>query len=201
MRKMKKKVVLTLLLIMLAITGCTNEKHDGKGTPEILRNESEEEKSIEGSEENINFWAYTCNNLNEMVPVRIRYESLGYRQRSYGGALSIGYRIENITDKPYKEVVFAILAWDQDGFPLKLNTVDYTIYCSHNNIEPFENENYSNTMQDMYYDGEIEYMSCFPVSYTDFDGNKWINPVMDHIDDWEGKLLEDTPVCYYHVNY
>lgn len=120
--------------------------------------------------------------------------AISYGETSYVGFTDVTVSIENTTDTDYKEVTFALLAWDRNGLPLKLDEVNYTCYCSHDNLAAYESGDFTwqyGTAPD------IGYMAFFLSEYTDFDGNTWTNPIIDKIPELEGNKLENSHIAYF----
>lgn len=131
---------------------------------------------------------------NKGTDVDVVIESITYQDSYYVGFMDMYYKVNNLVDNNFKEVKFAVLAWDRDGFPLKLNEVDYTDIVLINNLPSMGSEEY---VHEIHQTLDIGYISMFMSEYTDFDGNTWVNPIMEEIKELEGTMLKDTNLSYF----
>ena len=108
--------------------------------------------------------------------------------------MDITYTVSNLVDNNFKDVNFAVLAWDREGFPLKLDEVNYTSNFSIDNLASYAQKDFTHEIATVL---DIGYMSMFVSDYTDFDGNYWVNPIMENIAELEGTMVQDTQLSYF----
>ena len=96
-------------------------------------------------------------------------------------------KLMNQSGTAIKNAVVAFAAWDENNLPVLIDTIGngkYVVHCSMNGINLADGE----TMTDagMQVDsqqaerGEIKSFKAIVVSYEDFDGNTWRNPLYDN---------------------
>lgn len=96
-------------------------------------------------------------------------------------------KLMNQSGTAIKNAVVAFAAWDENNLPVLIDTIgngEYVVHCSMNGINLADGE----TMTDagMQVDsqqaerGEIKSFKAIVVSYEDFDGNTWRNPLYDN---------------------
>ena len=113
----------------------------------------------------------------------------------------ISVDVENITDTDYRTVNLAVLAWDSKGLPVELCGMydffgnSYVNYLELENISSKAADTYTFTFES----ADIEYISVFLDECEDFDGNKWENPFMKDIENYQGKKLEDMDIYYFSI--
>ena len=137
------------------------------------------------------------NNSGDKLPVVVNGISMS--GSSWGeGYVEVTYDIENLSGVEYREVDFAVLAWDSHGFPIKFAGFfdlepDYLKFIVCENMEKNASQEYTYTFESE----QITYMAVFLESYEDFNGNEWVNPYMEYIEDAKGKKLEDVDIYYF----
>ena len=108
--------------------------------------------------------------------------------------------VKNNSGTSVKNVVVAFVAWDKNGFPIKIHGhIDfsggsYVQRCKYDDVNLIDgassDRNYGLAI-DAESTGEISTFKVIVVEYTDFDGNTWENP---YFDTWcnlyENKVLE-----------
>lgn len=120
-------------------------------------------------------------------------------QESYSyGFMDITFEIANLTETDYKDVSMAVLAWDSEGYPIRMCGMwhvesDYVNYIGLENISPKKVSEYTYTFEM----ADIAYMSVFLASYEDFNGNEWENPIMEEVEKNKGQKLDDTELYYF----
>lgn len=141
------------------------------------------------------------NNTGDKLPVVVNRISIS--ESSFGeGYAEITYEIENRSGNEYREADFAVLAWDSNGFPIKLAGFfdlepDYLKYIVCENIEKNACQEYTYTFETE----RISYLAVFLESYEDFNGNVWNNPIMDYIEESKGKKWEDVEVYSFRFDW
>lgn len=93
-------------------------------------------------------------------------------------------KLENQSGTAIKDVIVAFAAWDENNLPVIIDTIgsdDYVIQCAMNGINLADGSALTN--QGMQVEsrqaerGEIKLFKAIVVSYEDFDGNTWENPL------------------------
>lgn len=93
-------------------------------------------------------------------------------------------KLQNQSGTAIKNAVVAFAAWDENNLPVIIDTIgndDYVIQCALNGINLADGSTLTN--QGMQVDsrqaerGEIKLFKAIVVSYEDFDGNTWENPL------------------------
>lgn len=93
-------------------------------------------------------------------------------------------KLENQSGIAIKDVIVAFAAWDENNLPVIIDTIgndDYVIQCTMNGINLADGSTLTN--QGMQVEsrqaerGEIKSFKAIVVSYEDFDGNVWENPL------------------------
>lgn len=113
--------------------------------------------------------------------------------------------VANREDTDYKYAQFAVLAWDTEGFPIRLDqpfVISEADYSSEY-LEIFQIDNvpaqaslrYECTFN--YGISEIGYMTVFLISCEDYSANAWENPIADDLKEIEGCKLKDTDLYYF----
>lgn len=183
--KMKKKLLFSMMLVCLIgllFVGCGGDDSDETTEPAF----------------SLPDFQYT-NNDSEALPIKVT--DVNIADSFYSGFVDLTLETENVTDKDYREATFAMLAWDNDGFPIQLDYANdgYIKNPYLENVAAYEIE--SNTWQYNTEEfgpiSEIGYMAIFLAEYTDFDGETWVNPVLDYITLNQGQKIEDYDGCYY----
>lgn len=139
------------------------------------------------------------NNAGMKLPITVDGVSID----SAWGFTDITLQLTNLTDRDYRELCFVFMAWDENGLPINLEGMyeydggDYLRFLSVDNMAANSTKEveWSITQND-----NISYVSVFLVSYTDFDGVEWENPILDDVREMGGKPLEDVPIYYYSIN-
>lgn len=137
--------------------------------------------------------AYSDPNGTE-VPVVVNHVS--YNESFYVGFMDITLDITNVTEDDYRDMTFVALAWDRDGFPIEFDYTDdpYPYLMDCNNLGAFSTDQRSWQHGEYF---EIGYISVFLAECTDFDGETWVNPVMEYVDEHKGEKLDETQLAYY----
>ena len=106
--------------------------------------------------------------------------------------------IKNNTDKDIKDVQYGFVAWDKNGLPIKIKgDIDFgKSYFRGVTADAANIKGYGTFGEDKGYriDSTIGVHSFKPfvVSYVDFEGKKWKNPLYkDFLKMYEGKRLKD----------
>lgn len=115
------------------------------------------------------------------------------------------FHVTNLKNTDYKYAEFAVLAWDNDGFPMKLDQpyVFSTTDLDHDYADYFSGENIRANTSQSYECGfdfkisDIGYMSVFLVYCEDFASKTWENPIANHWEEIEGRKLEDINIYYF----
>ncbi len=185
--KKGKKILLGVIavIILLCIIGCNNTEIE----PEYAQ-EHDSDATVSMDDIKVSNLALSDNKGDE-VPMVVN--SISY-QETFTDFMNISYELENLTDTDYKEVKLAALAWDKDGFPLKLSSSEYTEYFIVDNVKAKTVQGYTHQIADFI---EIGHMSLFVCEYTDFEDNTWENPIMESISELEGNRLSDTDISYF----
>lgn len=98
--------------------------------------------------------------------------------------------VKNNSGGDIKNAVVAFVAWDSNGFPVKIETRysysggSYVIQCNYSDINMVDGATYGKN-SGLTLDSDTAAIATFKaivVSYEDFDGNTWNNP---HYDIWE----------------
>ena len=103
-----------------------------------------------------------------------------------------------LTQTDYKDVSMVVLAWDSEGYPIKMCEMwgydsNYVKYIGLENIGPKKTSEYSYTFET----ADIAYMSVFLSYYEDFDGNEWENPIIEEVEENKGQKLDKTELYYF----
>lgn len=128
-------------------------------------------------------------------------DSSDLRYSSYSMLQAVLY---NNSDVPIKSVVIAFVAWDQNGLPIRIekysssSSASYFSKVNYAAINLMPGETYTgkdgDTYSGMQIDGnlDISHLKAIVVSYEDFDGNSWDNPlILDFKHLYEEKRLLD----------
>lgn len=106
--------------------------------------------------------------------------------------------IKNNTDKDIKDVQYGFVAWDKNGLPIKIKgDIDFgKSYFRGVTADAANIKGYGTFGEDKGYriDSSIGVHSFKPfvVSYVDFEGKKWTNPLYkDFLKMYQGKRLKD----------
>lgn len=139
---------------------------------------------------------YTALSDNTGTDVPVIVNQVSYAEAFYVGFTDITLDISNTTENDYRDMKFVALAWDKDGYPIKFKGTDdpYPYLMNCNNLGPNATEQRNWEYADYF---EIRYISVFLAECTDFEGNTWVNPAMDYIDEHKGEKLETTQLSYY----
>ena len=122
------------------------------------------------------------NNSGDELPIVVN--QISYQESYWNGFMDITFEIENLTQTDYKNVSMAVLAWDSEGYPIRICGMyeyapDYVNYIGLENISPEKVSEYSYTFET----ADVAYMSVFLSYYEDFDGNKWENPIIEEVEE------------------
>lgn len=136
------------------------------------------------------------NNSGDKLPIVVN--GISYQDSFWTGFIDITFEIENLTQTDYKNVHMAVLAWDRDGYPIRLGSMsdfdpDYVSYISFENISPNRTSESSYTFKS----ADIAYMSVFLSYYEDFSGKEWENPVIENVEKNQGQKLDETELYYF----
>lgn len=133
------------------------------------------------------------NNSNKNLPVSIEGVHL---QEGFIMGTDITFDLKNNDNTDYKETTIIYLAWNEQGFPLKSDYGDYYQCVTYDNIGALEET--SCTCNQMYTNiDEIAYMTVFVADCTDFNDDKWENPLVEYAKTNSGKKLEEHDLYYY----
>lgn len=136
------------------------------------------------------------NNYGDDLPIVVN--QISYQESFWTGYIDITFEIENLTQTDYKHVSMAVLAWDSEGYPIRICGMyeydpDYVNYIGLENISPEKVSEYSYTFEA----ADIAYMSVFLSYYEDFDGNEWENPIIEEVEKNQGQKLVETELYYF----
>lgn len=136
------------------------------------------------------------NNSGDELPIVVK--RISYQESYYIGFMDITFEIENLTQTDYKDVSMTVLAWDSEGYPIRICGMyeydpDYVNYIGLENISPKKVSKYTYTFEA----ADIAYMSVFLSYYEDFDGNVWNNPIIDEVEENQGQKLDKTELYYF----
>lgn len=136
------------------------------------------------------------NNSGDELPIVVN--QISYQESYWTGYMDITFEIENLTKTDYKDVSMAVLAWDSEGYPIRICGMyeydpDYVNYIGLENISPEKVGEYSYTFET----ADIAYMSVFLSYYEDFDGNEWENPIIEEVEENQGQKLDETELYYF----
>lgn len=136
------------------------------------------------------------NNSEDQLPIVVN--QISYQESYWTGYMDITFEIENLTQTDYKDVRLAVLAWDSEGYPIRLCGMyeyapDYVSYIGLENVSPAKVNEYSYTFET----ADIAYMSVFLSYYEDFNGNEWENPITEEVEENQGQKLDETELYYF----
>ncbi|MBE6966207.1 MAG: zinc ribbon domain-containing protein [Ruminococcaceae bacterium] len=136
------------------------------------------------------------NNSGTELPVVVKEISI--QESFWSGYIDVSFEIENLTGIDFRKATIAVLAWDSEGYPIKLCGMyemdsNYITYIALENISPYESNKYSYTFED----ADIEYMAVFASYCEDFESDTWKNPVMKNFEKNQGKKLNETETYYF----
>ena len=136
------------------------------------------------------------NNAGDKLPIVVN--DISYGDSYWTNYIDISFEIQNLTQTDYKEASMAVLAWDWDGYPIKLAGMyelepDFVRYIGLENISPRKSSEETYTFET----AEIGYMAVFLSSYTTYDGKQWENPIMKKVEKSKGQRLADTELYYF----
>lgn len=137
------------------------------------------------------------NNSGDNLPIVVN--QISYQDSYWTGFMDITFEIENLTQTDYKHVSLAVLAWDSEGYPIKIcgmyefYETDYVNYIGLENVSPAKVNEYSYTFET----ADIAYMSVFLSYYEDFEGNEWENPIIAEVEENQGQKLDETELYYF----
>lgn len=191
---MKKITALILALIMvlsLAACGGGNEKDNTDTANDAALttdDSSKDEKTPENSGEDVAA-ELSVDELEAEIQKQpcFVYECEYYVQDEQYKALYPDLmlaKLENQSGIAIKDVIVAFAAWDENNLPVIIDTIgndDYVIQCTMNGINLADGSTLTN--QGMQVEsrqaerGEIKSFKAIVVSYEDFDGNVWENPL------------------------
>lgn len=92
--------------------------------------------------------------------------------------------IKNNSGTDIKNAVVAFVAWDSNGFPVKIETKysfgrgSYVVQCNYSDVNLVDGDTYGDG-SGLSLDSDTDNIATFKaivVSYEDFDGNSWDNP-------------------------
>lgn len=137
------------------------------------------------------------NNSGDNLPIVVN--QISYQDSYWAGFMDITFEIENLTQTDYKHVSLAVLAWDSEGYPIRIcgmyefDDTDYVNYIGLENVSPAKVNEYSYTFET----ADIAYMSVFLSHYEDFEGNEWENPIIAEVEENQGQKLDETELYYF----
>ena len=177
---MKKILALLLCVGMIfTLTAC------GSNSSSEDTNDTEyQEEVTEEAEEN-----YTPSELDEQIEAqdchvkKTKYVVQSEEYKALYEDLIIGY-VENNTGETIKNLEVAYAAWDEDGLPIILDYDEYVLPVDLNGVNLKDGE----TLKDqglavdsqLAEKGTIKKCKSIVVSYEDFSGNKWENPLYEN---------------------
>ena len=136
------------------------------------------------------------NNFGDKLPIIVN--EISYQDSYWTGFLDITFEIENLTRTDYREVDLAVLAWDREGYPIRICGMyelepDYVNYISLENLSPKKVSEYSYTIER----ADIAYMSVFLSYYKDYNGKEWTSPIIKKVEKNQGQKLNETKLYYF----
>ena len=136
------------------------------------------------------------NNSGRKLPVVVN--QISYQESAWTGFMDVTFEIENRTKTDYRAVCMAILAWDSEGYPIRITGMfeldpDYVTYIRLENIAPEKTDDYSFSFET----ADIAYMSVFLSYYEDFKGNEWSSPIIETVEKNQGQKLKETKLHYF----
>lgn len=139
------------------------------------------------------------NNSGDKLPVVVKEISI--QESFWTNYIDVTFEIENLTQTDYRDVNIAVLAWDSEGYPIKLCGMyeldsNYVNYIGLENVSPRELDTYSYTFEE----ADIKYMAVFLSYYEDFENDTWENPVIEDIEKNQGKKLSETETYYFTLH-
>ena len=186
-KKSKKKKLLYIVVILIGLIVLCNTCGGGS------EHDDDANVSVDDVVKKVDYVA--CSD-NQGVDVPIIVESVTYGEAFLAGYMDITLDIANTTENDYRDMTFVALAWDREGYPIQFYYTDdpypYIMEC--NNLGPKATDQ-CNWDHPEYYD--IGYMAVFLKECTDFEGNTWVNPVMEYVDEHKGEKLETTQLSYF----
>lgn len=138
-------------------------------------------------------------NSQPMIVTRTEYVVQDAEYKAlYPDALNVIFQNNSGTDS--KNVIIGFVAWDSNNFPVKIvgtydyNGGDYYIAVEYSDVNMINGASYGEGTGFMLADkkNNISKFKAIVVSYTDFDGNTWNNPLLDDFKDLyvDKKLVE-----------
>ncbi len=187
---MKKVLAMLLCLsMMFVLVACGN-----KGSSSDASDDEYQETITEEAEEN-----YTPSELKEQIQAQdchVKKTKYVVQSKDYKALyedLIIGY-VKNNTGETIKDLEVAYAAWDEDGLPVILDHDEYVLEVDLNGVNLKDGETLKDQGLAVDYqlaeEGTIKKCKSIVVSYEDFSGNKWENPLYENWKElYEGKEL------------
>ncbi len=186
-----KKVLLVLALgtLLFTLTGCLPD-NDSANSNESSTNETLAEQAEEQSDP-----------LEEekVVPAVLEPCPVSFGETSYPidsiGNEEFSVQITNNSDRPVKEVLFAVVFWDKDNLPIKVQFGydEYSSFIYGNAMTPGETTS-SNISWSIYNESgkDIVYSEILVREVIFFEGENWININFDmELAQYVGKLRKE----------
>ncbi len=194
-----KKLLAMLLCISMMFTlaacgnngGSTDSDDDNQNA---ATEEAYEETVTEEAEEN-----YTPSELKEEIQAqdchitKTKYVVQSEEYKALYQDLIIGKALNN-TGETIKDLRIAFAAWDEDGLPIILDDDEYVVIGKFNGVNLKDGDTLDDqglpVDSDLAERGTIKKCKSIVVSYEDFSGNKWENPLFENWKSvYEGKEL------------
>lgn len=136
------------------------------------------------------------NNFGDKLPIVVN--EISYQSSFWTGYLDITFEIENLTQTDYRTANLAVLAWDSEGYPIRICGMfelepDYVNYISLENLGPKKMSKQTYTIED----ADIAYMSVFLSYYEDYNGKEWTSPIIEKVEKNQGQKLSEAKLCYF----
>jgi len=191
MKKIRNLIM--ALMIGMMLTSCSSNNTQGSKPVENTNVESVDStnKDNEEKKEEVVKKAITVEELNAelskqpMIVIKTEYivQDAEYKALYPDGLNVI---IKNNSGTDIKNAVVGFIAWDENNFPVKIKGQydysggDYYVEVNYKDVNMVNGATYG---EDRGYfldeDNKISKFKAIIVSYTDFDGNTWYNPLLE----------------------
>ena len=207
MVNIKKRILFIILcgILLLGTTGCGNYIYSpNKLTNNNSNNNSNNNNTTQDRDIQVEEKKYTKESLENAIssqPVIVYSTEYLIQDEDYKCLYPdlLVANIKNNSGEDVKNVQVASVAWDSNGFPIKIDSkYGSDIYVP---IVDFDDVNLTNgqTYDDTGLalgcttESKIKTFKAIVVNYTDFDGNTWKNPLFNSWKDfYEDKKLNDN---------
>ena len=186
---MKKLLAILLCFsMMFMLVACGSDSGSTDSNDDVQETvEEETEKSYTPSELKEQIQAQDCHVKKTKYVVQSNEYKALYED------LIIGY-VKNNTGETIKDLEVAYAAWDEDGLPVILDHDEYVLEVDLNGVNLKDGETLKDQGLAVDYQlaekGTIKKCKSIVVSYEDFSGNKWENPLYENWKElYEGKEL------------